>query len=510
MQDDLNVVLKLDPYNTEARVFMEEIHSFLTPVASSAAATTTPVTSPVKPAYSPAVMTTPIPTTTTSTKLSKNDAVVKEANHSNVTPVKPVTDVPVVTSAAPLTPIQASISIPNTPMTTVKENKNDCIRYKELGNQSCTNGDYTQAISYYSESIAHDSTHYPSYCNRAQAYLKLNKFDLVIQDTTVVVDSVSATVDKALLIKAYYRRSQAYKGLSSDNSSHVLIALNDIEHILSLESTNKIALSEREILKKLLEQATTEENRKNKLKKESIGNNNNVIPTVSTPVTPAVSRPEEKVIKSPAPVTTPSASGLTERNTTKRVGNNTPATAAKPDIIPTTPVPTARVTAPVSSTPSSDKASFNQAEVVSKALNYQENAMQIPTEAPATVVEFERHWKLLRMKPDVFISKYLLKVFKKSTWKKVIKSSLSDQLISFILKHTYEQCIVMNAQPNDAYSILKGMSNNNDSIDMIVSVMSAEDTRYIQLIIDDMVLHYEGASYDPVEVNVLRNIYKVI
>ena len=103
-----------------------------------------------------------------------------------------------------------------------------------------------------------------------------------------------------------------------------------------------------------------------------------------------------------------------------------------------------------------------------------------------------------------------MKVFKKSTWKKVIKASLSDQLISYLLKHTYEQCIVLNARPNDAYAVLKGMSHNNDSMDMIVSVMSADDTRYVQLIIEDMALHYEGASYDPVEVNVLRNIYKVI
>ena len=143
----------------------------------------------------------------------------------------------------------------------------------------------------------------------------------------------------------------------------------------------------------------------------------------------------------------------------------------------------------------------------------------VPNEAPVTVVEFERHWKLLRSKPDLFVHQYLLKVFKKSTYKKVIKTSISDELLSYVYKNTYEQCVLLAPESttlelsNSAYSILKGMTANTDNFAMIVSVLSSQDLEYISNVITELEGHVargaDGITYSNANIASLKASYNI-
>ena len=78
-----------------------------------------------------------------------------------------------------------------------------------------------------------DSTQTTAYLNRSLCYLKLNKPNLAIKDTSFVLEH------DALNVKALYRRALAYKMVAN-----VIQAQIDLENLLKIEPKNQMAQDE--------------------------------------------------------------------------------------------------------------------------------------------------------------------------------------------------------------------------------------------------------------------------
>lgn len=368
----------------------------------------------------------------------------------------------------------------------------DCLKYKELGNDATRAKDYRLAIEHYTKSIQCDPTHLASYSNRCQAHLKLNMFQDAIEDASVVIDKLqNNSEDRVMLVKVFYRRALAYKGLyegamsdmtgsarlqsNTQYNYYLKSGMSDIEQLLKLDPNNKAAKTERAILEKYS------------------------IDSAPANVTPT------KVESSSNP------SGLAERSTKLRTptGQNAESKSESGSLFSPPVVTTPDKTPP----PPKKKASKTKATPTREPISKE---VVVPTEAPLTVFEFERVWRVLRSKPDLFIVAYVGKVFKKSTYKKVLKSSLSDELLSYLLKHTYEQCIVLRNGSNDkdsitiAFGILKGLTYA-EGLDMLLSLLSADDMKYIQLILDEIDSFCNEHQISPQDINPqkLKLVYRV-
>lgn len=95
---------------------------------------------------------------------------------------------------------------------------NDCMKSKE----------YKESIRYYDEAINLNSTESSSYCNRAQAYLKLKDFNACIKDCSKAIDI------KPSYVKAYFRRGKAYSAMEEFEKAiedfQLIQELNQGEH----------------------------------------------------------------------------------------------------------------------------------------------------------------------------------------------------------------------------------------------------------------------------------------
>ena len=105
--------------------------------------------------------------------------------------------------------------------------------YKTKGNDSVKQNDYAKALEFYSKCIEIDSVNTVAYLNRSLCYVKMNKPDLAIQDSTFVLEKDKDNV------KALFRRAMAFK-IKLDYDA----AINDLNKIVRLEKNNQIAIQE--------------------------------------------------------------------------------------------------------------------------------------------------------------------------------------------------------------------------------------------------------------------------
>ena len=105
--------------------------------------------------------------------------------------------------------------------------------YKTKGNDSVKQNDYAKALEFYSKCIEIDSVNTVAYLNRSLCYVKMNKPDLAIQDSTFVLEKDKDNV------KALFRRAMAFK-IKLDYDA----AIGDLNKIVRLEKNNQIAIQE--------------------------------------------------------------------------------------------------------------------------------------------------------------------------------------------------------------------------------------------------------------------------
>ena len=99
-----------------------------------------------------------------------------------------------------------------------KVNKNDPEALKLAGNKAFQNGNFTQAVEYYSEAIELDDKNHIYFSNRANANLELKKYDEVIKDC-----EASISLDPKF-VKAYFRYAKAL--LAQDKPAEAKEKLN--------------------------------------------------------------------------------------------------------------------------------------------------------------------------------------------------------------------------------------------------------------------------------------------
>ncbi|XP_068937089.1 sperm-associated antigen 1 [Petaurus breviceps papuanus] len=102
-------------------------------------------------------------------------------------------------------------------------------REKEKGNEAFSSGDYEEAVTYYTRSISVSPT-VAAYNNRAQAEIKLKKWDNALQDCEKVLELEPGN------LKAFMRRATAYK---HQNKYHE--AIEDLKKVLNMEPDNVMA-----------------------------------------------------------------------------------------------------------------------------------------------------------------------------------------------------------------------------------------------------------------------------
>uniref|UniRef100_A0A915IMA6 Uncharacterized protein n=1 Tax=Romanomermis culicivorax TaxID=13658 RepID=A0A915IMA6_ROMCU len=113
----------------------------------------------------------------------------------------------------------------------IREQK--AMREKEKGNQAFKNGKFDEAINKYSLAIECDQGQPVIYCNRAMAYLKLNRF------YEAKLDCDEAIKLDSTYVKAYFRR-----GLANSSLKDVDSAITDFNCVLELDPNNKEAKNE--------------------------------------------------------------------------------------------------------------------------------------------------------------------------------------------------------------------------------------------------------------------------
>ncbi|KAK4684602.1 hypothetical protein P7C73_g5572, partial [Tremellales sp. Uapishka_1] len=131
------------------------------------------------------------------------------------------------------------------------------------GNNAFKKGKWTESIGLYTQAALLNPSDPTAYLNRAQSYLKLDKFLDAEKDCTIALEL------EEVCIKGHYRRGLARKGLGKYED-----ALNDIKRVLGLEKGNKAALSEVDELEKLLSEARKleEEKKRKEVEKRAVEN----------------------------------------------------------------------------------------------------------------------------------------------------------------------------------------------------------------------------------------------
>ncbi|WWD06006.1 hypothetical protein V865_004091 [Kwoniella europaea PYCC6329] len=105
------------------------------------------------------------------------------------------------------------------------------------GNTSFKKGRWSEAIGHYTNAIIYNPTNPVNYSNRAQAFLKIDKYQDAERDCTTCLSLEQNN------IKALYRRGLARKGLGKVDE-----AIVDLQQILKIDKTNETVKSELEEL----------------------------------------------------------------------------------------------------------------------------------------------------------------------------------------------------------------------------------------------------------------------
>ena len=323
---------------------------------------------------------------------------------------------------------------------------------KDRGNDLVKAGDYARAVQVYSRAL---ELPMPAACpaalalrgNRAQALLKTCRFSEAENDCSFVLASDGAArkdegaVYSALGRKALYRRALARRSLGG--AAAMEAALHDLDALLADEPDNKQAAAEK-------------------------------LRTLT-------------LIKDAAPAkAAESSEGLTEVRSYRRAA---PAEAAgapqQPAFVAQPPAaPSAKKKAPVAS----QSAALSP---LSKA------SIAVPSDAPKTVYELERVWRGLKGHPDLFAQ--YLGCFKKSTYKKVFKESVSPDLLSSL----FQTLLSDHCPAAVAATSLEGLAEIG-SFGMTLSLLPAEDL----LCVGDVLEKLEGAM-DGSALRALRDKYKM-
>lgn len=334
---------------------------------------------------------------------------------------------------------------------------------KNLGNEAMKAGRIEEAVDFYSQAITCDSSNVLFYNNRAQAYIKIGQFKKAEVDATHVIDH---NTDDVPNFKAYYRRALARKGLNTSTS--LKGAQEDIAFILTHEPNNKAAIIENQKIGKLLKAIVVKKKDESIITKEHVKSG-----SITSSGLTEVSSKKVKARSDTPPSSQPSLSSQSHESPRSEVSTKKPATN-----VPTT---------------SKTKA----------AKDITVKNPTVPEAPPKTVYEFERIWRGLKNRPDLFA--IYLKCFKKSTFKKVLKETCSPDLLSSMLVSVRDHLLASERREDveKGVSVLDGLASI-PKYDMVRFVLPEADLECLKSCLDFVNVHV-GAE----KASNLRNKLKV-
>jgi tetratricopeptide (TPR) repeat protein len=396
-------------------------------------------------------------------------------------------------SRSPLSPAHPSVSMSS--LTLSPETEALSLQKKNEGNEAMKSGDFSLAIDRYSEAIALDSSNMMFFNNRAQAYLKIAHFPAAESDSTVVINSNPRLPN----LKALFRRALARKGIGTKQSLQE--GLQDLNAILNAEPANKEAKLERGKLQVMLAglvQREEEAEEKRRLEEERermkllpsserIVDESGIVArkTVLLKKNQSSRREESEQHELTEVATSPKKKGGGEGSPVQTL----PASAGSGSAVkssPSTPQSTSRspATAAATSSPASHSKDPTK-RMISVA------TPTLPTEPPKTVYELERVWRGMKNHPALF-GQYL-RLFKRTTFKKVIKETVSPDLISSILLAVKEHLLVTDSAA--ALVVLEGLTKT-PKFEILLSILPEEDLCCIRDCVEHLATHADRERGD--------------
>jgi RNA polymerase II-associated protein 3 len=484
--------LRLDPMNSEARLLMDTIQQTISSEDGEEEEQSGP--GPASSSALPPASSAPPSSSSIQLPVSSSSSSTLAAQTEPASPLKRLAS----NSAPPPIPDSNSDAV-------FREQESQ--RKKNDGNEAMKTNNFNLAIQLYTEAIVLDSTNMMFFNNRAQAYLKLGDFSNAEKDSTVVIESNARLPN----LKALYRRALARKGINTRTSLQG--ALEDLTIILNAEPANKEAKNERSRIHTQLTSLINEERAATAAKqaeltrvKQQIGQSAGVVDDgsglvarstrVKTADITAVSSSSlhqphftaaDEKNKTGQPVIPPPSSPATSKTLYAHTPLGSPAPIGSP--APASPAP--------KPSPSPSTHSSNASPGAIKRVIVKNPA--VPTEAPKTVYELERVWRGLKNHPDLFAD--YLKIFKKSTFKKVIKEAVSPDLLGSMLVSVREHLLRHDAEA--AFTVLEGLAST-PKFSMTLSILPAEDLECIRSCIDHLSTHV-----DPQRAIRLRPLYQM-
>lgn len=371
---------------------------------------------------------------------------------------------------------------------------------KEKGNGAMGKKDYVSAVLFYTSAIKLDPNNFAAYSNRALGYLKMLQFTDAIADATVVIERDNINADVAASAgrkhKCMFRRACACHSLAKagqDVTSNVQSAVKDLDAILAADAANKLAQVEKKQIVSSFFAALAGESAKEVKKAKPAA----AAKATSAPVT------------SKSPPADSGVDGLSMKSVSSRkIGkdrddSNTPPPAPTP----TSPSPATSIAFSTPRPPSAP-ASFAEKKknsgtssptksVAHTGVPFITPKMAVPTDPPKTAYELERVWRGLKSDTSRF-AEYIA-LFKKSTYKKVIKETTSHDLLSSLFE------VLRSHSPSVKCTLtaLEGISEIS-SFNMTLSLLPEVDLKAVSEIFDGLKIKEEQLKGSTAEKDVKR------
>ena len=342
---------------------------------------------------------------------------------------------------------------------------------KTRGNDAMVAKNYALAAGLYTEAMAADPNSVVSLNNRAQAYVKLGAYEKAVVDATEVIRRTRGSAPQAAVFrKALFRRAFS---LRQQAMPDVAAALADFRELAVEEPDNRSFQAE--LLRTEAQVAAA-------------------AAPAKPPQPPATAAAEEGA-----------SLGLTATSTTRK-GRRMVVQEVEEDAddLPDVPVPAAAAAARAGAG-DSDAAFHAAASAEAEGQQAKKKAAhtrsptkitlkrpELPAEPPKTVYELEKVWRALRSYPDLFCA--YLTSFKKSTYKKVFKDSVSSDLLSSVFAS-----LLQHAEAAPTCAVLKGLAGTA-GFGMMLQLLPAADIATLRAIA-------EKVGGEPAEA--LRQQYKL-
>ncbi|XP_077053667.1 RNA polymerase II-associated protein 3 isoform X3 [Siphateles boraxobius] len=234
--EDYEMVLKLDPENSEARMEIQKLQQGLGSSGESVTLTSESVTPTAEKSESVTLTAKKSESVTLTVKKSESATAEKS---ERVTAKKSERVTPTAEKSERVT-AEKSESVtadPSQQRLQEQQRKQEAVVQKDRGNAYFKEGKYESAVECYSRGMEADCANALLHANRAMAFLKLHRYSEAEQDCSVAVDL------DASYAKAFARRATARAALG-----RIRDAREDFEQVLKLEPGNKQAMNEIEKL----------------------------------------------------------------------------------------------------------------------------------------------------------------------------------------------------------------------------------------------------------------------